>query len=101
MYSRSSGKLTVGTNYVMKKPGVITFISIISDGTNDVTVTCYDGTASGDAVTANEIVEMKVDTSLNGFQGGGNITHPISFANGLIVKVAGANGYAYVGYRKA
>ena len=51
-------------------------------------------------IVANEIVEFKVDVSLNGFQGGGNITHPLHYSNGLVVKVAGAGARVYVGYSK-
>ena len=99
MISKSSGQLTVATNIVTTNGGVLTFISIIAAAA-DATVTCYNGIVSGDAVAANEIAAFKVDVTLNGFQGGGNITHPIRYSRGLIVKVAGTGAVAYVGYKK-
>jgi hypothetical protein len=75
------------------------WISIIAAAA-DVTVTCYNGTVAADAIPANELVEFKVDVSLNGFQGGGNLAHPVSFSNGLVIKVDGANARVYCGYFK-
>jgi hypothetical protein len=45
-------------------------------------------------------VAFRVDVSLNGFQGGGNITHPIKYTRGLCVVVEGAGAVAYIGYTK-
>jgi hypothetical protein len=99
-YSRSSGLLLVDTNVVTTKPGRLAWVSIVADPGADVTVTCYNGTAAGDAVEANELIEFEVDVSLNGNQGGGNIAHPVAFSNGLVVKVVGAGARVYVGYFK-
>jgi hypothetical protein len=45
-------------------------------------------------------VAFKIDVALNGFQGGGNITHPLSYTRGLRVVVAGVGAVAYLGYTK-
>lgn len=98
--SRPSYQLAAGTHVISTNAGALTFVSAIADGTNDVTVDCHDASAAGDIATTNQIVTFKIDTSLNGFQGGGNITHPIKFINGLVVKVTGTNGVAYVAHTK-
>ena len=97
--AKPSGQLTVATTVVTTKPGVLTFLSIIAAAA-DATVTCYNGTVTGDAIAGNAIVAFKVDVSLNGFQGGGNIDDPLEFSNGLVVKVEGTGAVAYAGYKK-
>ena len=98
--ARPSGRLAASsTTVITTNPGKLTFISIIAAAA-DATVTCYNGIVAGDAVAANEIVAFKVDVSLNGFQGGGNIDDPLSFSNGLVIKVEGAGSVAYAGFKK-
>lgn len=97
--AKSSYELAVGTHSVILKPGRLTFCSVIA-GTADAIVSCYDVAASGDIATTNKIAAFKVDLSLNGFQGGGNVNDPLDFAKGLVVVVAGTGAVAYVGYKR-
>ena len=97
--SRSSGELSAGSNVVTTNPCVVTFVSIVGAAA-DVTVALHDCDTAATVTTANKLVAFKIDVSLNGFQGGGNITHPLRFSEGLVAVVAGAGGLAYVGFKK-
>ena len=97
--SRPSYELDVDTHTITKTGGILTFCSVVA-GSADATVSLYDVNAAGDIAATNKLVAFKVDLSLNGFQGGGNITNPIRFVNGLVVVVAGTGAVAYVGYSK-
>ena len=99
MNSRPSYELAVGTHQITTSGGLITFCFIIAAAA-DATVSLYDVQATGDIATANKIAAFKVNVGLNGFQGGGNITHPIKYRDGLCAVVAGAGAVAYLGYKK-
>jgi hypothetical protein len=97
--SRPSYELAAGTHLITTSGGQLTFCSIIAAAA-DATVSCYDVQAAASISSANKIVAFKVDVSLNGFQGGGNITHPLKYTDGLCVVVAGTGALAYIGYIK-
>jgi hypothetical protein len=97
--ARPSYELAAGTHLVTTKPGALTFVSIVGAAA-DVTVSCYDVNAAADIATTNKIAAFKIDVSAAGMQGGMSFGIPLSFAEGLVVVVAGAGGLAYVGYTK-
>lgn len=97
--AKPSYELAVGTHTIVLKPGRLTFCSVIA-GTADAIVSCYDVAAAANIATANKFTAFKVDLSLNGFQGGGNVNDPLDFAKGLVVVVAGTGAVAYIGYKR-
>ena len=99
MISKPSYQQAVGTTLLTGNSGKLTFCSVIA-GTADATVTLYDVNATADIATTNALVSFKVDLDLNGFQGGGNIAHPLRYSRGLCVVVAGTGATAYLGYTK-
>jgi hypothetical protein len=99
MESRPSNELAAGTHLLTTVGGKLTFCSVIAAAA-DATVSVYDVSAAADIATTNKFVAFRVDVSLNGFQGGGNITHPIKYTRGLCVVVEGVGAVAYIGYTK-
>ena len=99
MNSRPSYELAAGTHLLTTVGGKLTFCSLIAAAA-DATVSVYDVDDSGDIATTNKIVAFKVEVSLNGFQGGGNINHPLTYTRGLCVVVGGVGAVAYLGYTK-
>jgi hypothetical protein len=99
MNSRPSYELAAGTHQITTVGGKLTFCSLIAAAA-DATVSVYDVDTSDSIAATNKIVAFKIDVSLNGFQGGGNITHPLSYTRGLKVVVAGVGAVAYLGYTK-
>ncbi len=97
--SRPSYQLAAGTSVVTKNGGAVTFVSIVAAGA-DATVDLHDCEVAGDVATTNKMAAFKVDVSLNGYQGGGNITHPLRFTTGLTVVVTGIGAIAFVGFTK-
>jgi len=99
MNSRPSYELAVGTHQLTTIGGKLTFCSLVAAAA-DATVSVYDLDTSGTIAATNKIVAFKIDVLLNGFQGGGNITHPLTYTRGLRVIVAGVGAVAYIGYVK-
>ena len=99
MNSRPSYELAAGTHQLTTVGGKLTFCSLIAAAA-DATVSVYDVAATGDIATTNKIVAFMIDVSLNGFQGGGNINHPLTYTKGLCVVVGGVGAVAYLGYTK-
>ena len=97
--SRPTYQLAAGTHLITDRAGFLTMCVGISDGTNDVTIDCHDCAATGDIATTNQLVTFKIDGSLVGFTGGGAVPS-LRFGTGLVVKVTGTNGVAYVGYSR-
>jgi hypothetical protein len=63
--------------------GILTRIKIVTDGTNLGTVTIYDNT-----VASGKIID-KTPVPGASYYGGGNITVPVSYMNGLYVEITG------------
>lgn len=99
MATKPSYELAVGTHLITTKPGRLSLACIIGAAA-DATISCYDVDDTGDIAAGNKLIAFKVDVSLNGFQGGGNINSPLSFATGLVVVVAGTAAVGYVGYSR-
>ena len=99
MATKPSYELAVGTHLITTKSGALTLACLVA-AADDATISCYDVNATGDIANSNKIIAFKVDVSLNGFQGGGNINNPIDFATGLVVVVGGTAAVGYVGYSR-
>ena len=99
MNSRPSYELAAGTHQLTTVGGKLTFCSLIAAAA-DATVSVYDLDTSGTIAATNTIVAFKIEVSKNGFQGGGNITHPLTYTRGLRVVVGGVGAVAYLGYTK-
>lgn len=87
----STGKLST-SQLAVNGPGFLTDIKIITDGTNDVTVTLYDGINTG----GKDIFYQKVYGTDN--VGGWNWPHPLRFTTGIYLSITGTGGYCYIEY---
>ena len=86
-YELTSDKL------VKASVGYLHGITIITDGTNNATVSLYDVNSAGDIDTTNKITEITVVGS--NMYGGRNWPMPLRFNNGLYADVTGT-GASYI-----
>ncbi len=91
MGASSSGRLTAST-IVFEKNGDFDGVEVITDGTNNATITVYDGTDAG----GKELFYGVVKGSSN--FGGFTPVRPITCADGLYVVVSGTGASCIVYY---
>lgn len=82
MASETSGEIT-SDGQVFSGPGRLCSILIITDGTNDATVTLYDNTSAAGTKLWEGIVKGADN------YGGRNWTYPVKFTNGVYADLSG------------
>ena len=95
MIARSSYELTSSAQ-ITKRGGVLTRVSIKTDGTNNAVVILYDVDASGDIAVTNKLEEITV-IGANHY-GGFDWSHPVRFHTGLYVAISGTGASCIVEY---
>jgi hypothetical protein len=88
--AQTSGLLAAGTTTVYSGKGTLNAITVISDGTNAVTLTVYDNTAGSGTVLAKALVSGAVGVYHMPFP-----TH-VRCDNGITVVLAGTGSGAIV-----
>jgi hypothetical protein len=91
--SITTGKMT-SSRVAITGPGYLMAINIITDGTNNVTVTLYDGTDSSGTQIWNQTVTGEK------YVGGWLWNFPLKFETGIYMTISGTNGYAYIEYNR-
>ena len=94
---RTSYKLTSSTQ-IRKGSGILTRVSVRTDGSHNATIKLYDTDASGSAADANMIDEITVLAA--NYYGGYSWSNPVGFADGLYIAVSGTGAAFSVEYKK-
>ena len=93
---RSSYELTAAKQ-IRVGNGILTRLSVMTDGTNNVTIILYDAAAVGDIAVTNKLEEITV-LGANHY-GGYDWSHPVKYSAGLYCTVTGTGASYIVEYK--
>lgn len=89
--AKCTGELT-SSKLLTKNSGYVSRIKVYTDGTNNATVILYDSTSA-----SGKKIDKTVVTGASQY-GGGIITVPTEFDNGLYFEISGTNAAAIIDY---